>query len=215
MAQPKVDADTIDTTKPHWWRRLPEADPISLEPLRRLRYEPFGLRNDDTHQCWFDAKVLRTYLVSTGQFIHPMSRRELTRDDCEALDTHIRKHKLGDDGVVYAFDNKEDYKKKDSPENRVQRMQQEADTLLRSLYSGITEASSSRRGGRDGAHDGAREAASAPVAEEEFEETVPLGGAELHSTEHFPTLYGDDAPAPTAPAVPLTTITGGNWSAAD
>lgn len=36
----------LDRSKPFWWRRLTDCDPISLEPLRRLRVEPFELTAD-------------------------------------------------------------------------------------------------------------------------------------------------------------------------
>ena len=36
----------LDRSKPFWWHRLTDCDPISLEPLRRLRVEPFELTAD-------------------------------------------------------------------------------------------------------------------------------------------------------------------------
>ena len=105
-----------------WWRELAqdESDPISLEPLHKLRHEPFRLppleavpqtqgsradasapvvapaSEDASHASrlaaaaeapcagLFDAKVLAAYLLSTrGQLRHPVSRRSLTRSDCE------------------------------------------------------------------------------------------------------------------------------------
>ena len=73
---------------------LTECDPISLEPLRLLRYPPFECRADlSLSHCvasdWFDGRVLASYLVSTGNFTHPISRRELTRADCAALDRYL------------------------------------------------------------------------------------------------------------------------------
>ena len=77
-----ADAETlsVDRTKPFWWRRLTDTDPISLEKLSRLRVEPFELLADGKHTYWFDGKILANYLVSTGNFLHPISRRELTRE---------------------------------------------------------------------------------------------------------------------------------------
>ena len=218
---PEASAPTsLDTSKPHWWRRLTDSDPISLEALRRLRVEPFDLAKDSdrTYPCWFDGKVLSHYLVSTGVFVHPISRRELTRDDCLRLDAHLRKHRLGKDVVVHAFDHQEDYKKKDTPENQVVRLQEEASTILRNLYSGgggDRSAESSRQRGRDTRD--ARDAGEGRHADEEaepepaaFEETVALGGAVLQSIEDFPSLC--DAPETAlAPQPPLNT----NWCTSD
>jgi len=72
-------------------------DPISLEPLADLPYPPFVLRanrarvsaNDN-----FDGNVLASYLVSTGRFDHPISRRELVREECVRLDAYLVHHKL-------------------------------------------------------------------------------------------------------------------------
>lgn len=48
-----------------WWRSLPasECDPISLEPLKKLRRAPFVLE-EDGHAYRFDGRVLAAYLVS-------------------------------------------------------------------------------------------------------------------------------------------------------
>ena len=73
-------------------------DPISLEPLLSLPYAPFELRADPSLVCtdndWFDGHVLSHYLVSTGTFLHPISRRELTRDECASLDSYLVQHKV-------------------------------------------------------------------------------------------------------------------------
>ena len=216
MARPEK-SESIDTSKPHWWRKLTDSCPISLDPLRRLRVEPFNLPKDEGHAGWFDGKVLAQYIVSTGVFVHPVSRRELTRDDCEALDAHLTKHKLGKASVCYAFDHQEDYKKKDSPENQVLRLQEEASALLRSLYSGGSYSADGSgqegRGGRGGrgrgsgrGSGGRQEEAPAEepavVDEEQFAESVPLGGADLESPADFPTL--DGAPAPRTSALFVT-----------
>jgi hypothetical protein len=92
-------------------RSLTESDPISLEP----RFPPFDLGTDESHATYFDGRVLANYLVSTGSFIHPISRRELTRDECKRLDAYLREHRLGNAGVLYAFDHQEEYKKDRSP----------------------------------------------------------------------------------------------------
>jgi len=87
------DNISVNTNGRFWWRSLTDVDPITLEPLKRLRYPPFPLRAD-AHVCtWFDGHVLGTYLISTGNFTHPLSRRELTREDCVQLDAYLELHK--------------------------------------------------------------------------------------------------------------------------
>ena len=101
-----------------WWTRgvlATVSDPISLEPLRALRYPPFSLRADPsldhgTSGDWFDGQVLASYLISTGNFTHPISRRDLSRADCEGLDSYLMQHDLGGARVALAFDDREAYK---------------------------------------------------------------------------------------------------------
>ena len=94
-----------------WWRRLSESevDPISHASLSSLPYPPFNLVTDESHATYFDGFVLSNYLVSTGSFIHPISRRAITRDECKQLDACQREHRLGYAGVLYAFDHPEEY----------------------------------------------------------------------------------------------------------
>jgi len=94
-----------------WWRRLSESevDPISHASLSSLPYPPFNLGTDESHATYFDGFVLSNYLVSTGSFIHPISRRAITRDECKQLDAYQREHRLGYAGVLYAFDHPEEY----------------------------------------------------------------------------------------------------------
>ena len=75
--------------KDKWWRTSTEVDPISLEPLSELDYPPFEL---GPHL--FDGRVLAFYLVSTGTFLNPMSRDELSIDDCTALDAYLAQNNL-------------------------------------------------------------------------------------------------------------------------
>jgi len=88
----------------------PEAealDPISLEPLSELRYPPFNLpidADDGNHAELYDARVLSNYLVSSGNFSHPTSRRPLQRAECQRMDTFIRRHRLGRPCVTASFD---------------------------------------------------------------------------------------------------------------
>ena len=121
-------------------------DPISLEPLSSMPYPAFELRADPTFTTvdndWFDPLTLSSYLVSTGNFTHPISRRELTRADCQSLDAFLELHKCGGGNKCeYAFDHKDEYKAaadaRRDPANRLIQMQREASQVLQSLFAGI------------------------------------------------------------------------------
>lgn len=74
-----------------WWCKLEDIDPISMEPLSELRYPPLQLPVDEggSVQQWFDGRILASYLVSTGRFAHPSSRRELGPDECDKIDKYL------------------------------------------------------------------------------------------------------------------------------
>ena len=204
-------APKVSTSRPFWWRCLPDDDPISLEPLRRLRVPPFELKTSLTHSCYFDGSVLASYLVSTGSFVHPTSRRELTREDCASLDAHLRQHRLERPCVASCFDAKEDYTRQQSPENRVRLLQEEAATLLQNLYSRPGSSSRSRHSREAPPDETTRQEEVLEPAPEVFDvnlaaefpglshpiTTSPMrgawwgGGANAHEkTEDFPELPG-------------------------
>ena len=120
-----------------WWvtALAQEDDPISLEPLRKLRYPPFECRTDPTlpHRTssdWFDGRVLAHYLVATANFVHPISRRELSRVECVALDRYCQEHRLGSAHVADVFDCAQ------SGEASVPQLRAQAEELLQSLFAG-------------------------------------------------------------------------------
>ena len=93
-----------------WWKRLPDDCPISLESIESLDYPPFDLVMDESHTTYFDGFQLAEYLVSYGSFRHPITRRDITRDECEQLDAYLREHRPGFlAGVLHAFDHQEEY----------------------------------------------------------------------------------------------------------
>ena len=127
-----------------WWVRelISVCDPISLDPIRTLRHPPFELRADPAaaHNSpdsdWYDGQLLASYLVSTGNFTHPMSRRELTRAECAALDAYLKENRLCVAKVAAAFDIRDDYKKPGgAPGSRLHDMRTEADAVLQSLFA--------------------------------------------------------------------------------
>ena len=143
-----------------WWHRELAAvcDPISLDPLRTLKYPPFELRADPGRSCrdaslpngtpdadFYDGKLLASYLVSTGNFTHPISRRDLGRPECVQLDQYMVAHRLGKPQVAAAFEHKEEYKKNPqetpdplSPAGRVAGLRAEADAVLQALFAGAS-----------------------------------------------------------------------------
>jgi len=98
-----------------WWTSLMSDDPISLEPLRCLKYEPFALSSRSgpwqahhsvTHH--FDGRVLADYLVRSKVFCHPITRRNLDRDECCRLDKYLEKNRFPCINVAYAYDHRND-----------------------------------------------------------------------------------------------------------
>jgi hypothetical protein len=149
-----------------WWHELDEVDPISLEPLSELEYPPFELRArlDGVRAApgepnrWFDGRMLGSYLVSTGCFLHPISRRELLREECEALDSYLKTHNLGTACVAHTFAHREDYTLTATPHNRVARMREEATGILAGLFANAAATSTRQRrsGGPTGRGQGSR-----------------------------------------------------------
>jgi hypothetical protein len=133
-----------------WWvaALAQEDDPISLEPLRKLRYPPFECRSDPTlpHRTssdWFDGHVLATYLVATANFVHPISRRELSRIECVALDEYCREHRLGSAHVADVFDGAQ------LGEASVAQLRAQAEDLLQSLFAGDGNSQGGRQPERE------------------------------------------------------------------
>ena len=162
-------------------------DPISLEPLSELRYPPFDLPIDGeggSHPELYDAQVLSNYLVASGNFAHPTSRRPLERGECVALDTFIRKHRLGRPCVATSFDHAQgDPKARSSAsgggegggqQSAVERHQEEASDLLIALFGGTQAAATTAVAAAeqlevvDHANMVARQAGESVLAEDEF-----------------------------------------------
>lgn len=74
-----------------WWHKIDNECPISLAPICELSQPPFALEPCGAAEPhYFDARFLANYLVSSCDFIDPMNRRPLTRDECVALDQHLQ-----------------------------------------------------------------------------------------------------------------------------
>jgi len=124
-----------------WWHSLTEDDPITMEPLRKLKYPPFEIvvkshefdRPNVTHH--FDGKVLAHYIVSTGNFSNPNNRQELTREDCMRLDEYLAVNRLPKAKVVDAYDLSKMVRIESSDRGRANLLQMEAAVVMQSLFS--------------------------------------------------------------------------------
>ena len=89
-------------------------------------------------------QVLAHYLVSTGRFQHPITRGELSLEECTALDSYLVRHKLGKPQVVHAYEHRHEYTT-DVPtaDNRLARIRAEATEILSALFAGGTEGAGS------------------------------------------------------------------------
>jgi hypothetical protein len=58
------------------------------------------------HYHLYDGRALAYYMVSQLQFIDPLNRRDLTRDELVNLDRYLRRHNFTDINVTEAYDTK-------------------------------------------------------------------------------------------------------------
>ncbi|KAJ8613125.1 hypothetical protein CTAYLR_004814 [Chrysophaeum taylorii] len=112
-----------------WWHTLRETDPISLEPLRKLKIEPFSLVEGD-HSYRFDGRVLAAYLIASEQFVNPLTRRELGLADCARLDAHLAAHNVASQSVARAWE----LSRERGPCTERDRLRTEAREVMRSLF---------------------------------------------------------------------------------
>lgn len=78
-----------------WWRSLDLGeDPITMEDLSTLSYPPFLLKRN-----YFDGFALASFIVSRGIFQNPLTREELTLQDCRLLDEYLEEFCYKDDTV--------------------------------------------------------------------------------------------------------------------
>mmetsp|Transcript_75 Transcript_75/g.158 ORF Transcript_75/g.158 Transcript_75/m.158 type:complete len:630 (+) Transcript_75:246-2135(+) len=76
-----------------WWSSLEGDCPISLAPLADLSGEPFGLDAEgSSEKHYYDGRFLANYLLSSGDFIDPVNRQQLTYEECKRLDDHLARH---------------------------------------------------------------------------------------------------------------------------
>jgi ribosomal protein L44E len=98
-----------------WWRTANLGEcPITLECFSTLGYPPFALyhpgkntttattdvcTNRDGISAYFDGLALASYIVSRGVFQNPLTRIELTAEDCRRLDRYLEDHCYSSDAA--------------------------------------------------------------------------------------------------------------------
>ena len=151
-----------------------------------MRTAPFELKADlvMTHAhggSYFDAKMLASYFVSAGNFVHPVSRRDVGRDECERLDAFLKDARKA---VTTAFDHREEYTAA-TASGRLDRLRAEAEGLMRTLFTLRSAGRPSTSRGRAAAEregslamvdDDARPGHAAPPAFDDAEPFPALGG---------------------------------------
>ena len=90
-----------------WWRTADLGEcPITLECFSTLGYPPFALyhpgKNHEGVYAYFDGLALASYIVSRGVFQNPLTRIELTTEDCRRLDRYLEAHCYSGDAAAAA-----------------------------------------------------------------------------------------------------------------
>lgn len=96
-------------------------------------------KNNQKHVHLFDGKVLAAYLVSQLQFIDPLNRRDLTRDEIKNLDEYLERHRIQHASVLEAYDTRgitlnSAGVRGQTRSGRAEILQQEAQRILNSLF---------------------------------------------------------------------------------
>jgi hypothetical protein len=102
------------------------------------------------HYHLYDGRALAYYCVSQLQFIDPLNRRDLTRDELVNLDRYLRRHGFNNLNVVEAYDVKgvtisSAGAAGNTAAGRAAILQQEARVLLNALFGGISVAAPNQR----------------------------------------------------------------------
>lgn len=114
-----------------------QTEPTTLDPTKR-------------HYNLYDGRALAYYIVSQLQFIDPLNRRDLTRDELINLDEYLRRHGFKDLNVTEAYDAKgitisSAGAVAATAQGRADIMQQLARNLLNSLFGGHSTSQPARR----------------------------------------------------------------------
>ena len=154
MNWPPIQNDTNDTTN-HREKGLSEEERqrqiLQAQWGKSLHIDNNTMNTTDTdptsnhhrHVNLFDGRALAYYMVSQLQFIDPLNRRDITRDELIHLDHYLRRHHFYELNVVEAYDTKgvtlsSAGATANTAMGRSIILQQEAQTLLNALFGGNT-----------------------------------------------------------------------------
>lgn len=131
----------VDLISKQWGHLLPNNGNNSdkneiVEETTSVKCSKLG----NKHVHLYDGRVLALYLVSTLQFIDPLNRRDLTREEIGNLDLYLQKHGLKKMKVLEAYNEKgislsSAGANAQTPHGRLQIRQEEARNLLNSIFS--------------------------------------------------------------------------------
>lgn len=180
-----------------WWHKLDGECPISLTAICELPQPPFKLESCGAAEPhYFDAPVLANFLVNSCQFIDPNNRRPLTREECSALDKHLRWY-YPDQQFIIVADAFDLYERNVAGEVGTSE-QREATSVLQHLFS----FSSSRRTDARGRAVNYRQGGLTVVDDDDVPDAPAPPRASTPPSDDaaaFPSLPSD-APAPKAKA---------------
>lgn len=93
VSSASVNIQSGRSRKKQWWSKIDGDCPISLAPIAELMQPPFALEAEGSvHKHYYDARFLASFLLSSCDFIDPINRRELTFEECAALDQHLERY---------------------------------------------------------------------------------------------------------------------------
>lgn len=187
----KSERLAVNRSKPFWWRRLPASveDPITLQPVRRLPHPPFNLPSSTGPtevECLFDPISLSHYLMSSLNFTHPMTRRDISHDECAELDRHLKNHcGVASPRTLFVFTNRDEV----AQQSQVEALRREAAGLMDAVHALFeTTAPSAAPADRHSHH----QRHSHPQHTSEFDTQHPAPAAE---PSHAPALAPSSFPS--------------------
>jgi len=90
----------------------------TLTPETQTPNNDTAEEEEEQHYHLFDGRVLACYLVSQLQFIDPLNRRDLTRDELTQLDAYLRRHNLHNTSYNHSNNDGSSNNKKGRQKNR-------------------------------------------------------------------------------------------------
>jgi hypothetical protein len=123
------------------WGKLRLDDHIDDDQKVSANTESNSNSSTKRHVNLFDGRALAYYMVSQSQFIDPLNRRDITRDELIHLNYYLRKYNFDELNVVEAYDTKgitlsSAGATANTAMGRSMILQQEARILLNALFGG-------------------------------------------------------------------------------